>query len=138
MKRYEQFEHTADIGLRIFGSSLKELFENAAFAVFDTACDIDGIKGGLERRINLRAENLEELFLVWLDELLYLFFTKSIIFYKFAVSEITEKHVVAVVVGRDVGLNRNRLKLEIKGVTYGGLSIKKTDRGYVAEVIIDV
>ena len=29
MKKYEFFDHTADMGLRISGSSLAELFENA-------------------------------------------------------------------------------------------------------------
>ena len=45
MKRYEQFPHTSDIGIRVFGRDLKELFQNAAFAMFDTMADLEGLKG---------------------------------------------------------------------------------------------
>ncbi|MBI4335989.1 MAG: archease, partial [Candidatus Omnitrophica bacterium] len=34
MKKYEPIEHTADIGIRAYGRSLKELFENAALGMF--------------------------------------------------------------------------------------------------------
>ena len=81
-KLYEQFSHTADIGVRVFGKTLKELFENAAFAMFDILADLDGIKGSLTQEFELTAPNQEELLIAWLDELLYQFCTKEIIFYK--------------------------------------------------------
>ena len=34
MKKYEELEHTADLGLRIFGSTLAELLEHAAEGMF--------------------------------------------------------------------------------------------------------
>ena len=33
MKRFETIEHTADTGLRVFGSTLEELFENAGLGL---------------------------------------------------------------------------------------------------------
>lgn len=35
MKKYERFDHTADLGLEICGRTKKELFANAALALFD-------------------------------------------------------------------------------------------------------
>ena len=34
MKRYEFLEHTADVAVRVYGATLKELFTSAALAMF--------------------------------------------------------------------------------------------------------
>ena len=138
MKRYEQFSHTADIGVRVFGKTLKELFENAAFAMFDILADLDGIKGEITQDFELTAPNHEELLISWLDELLYNFYAKNIIFYKFEVTELSEDVIKARAFGRSVSENRNRLKTEIKAATYYNLRIIKKDDYYEVEIIFDV
>lgn len=138
MKRYEQFGHTADIGVRAFGSTKKELFENAAFAMFDIIADLEGLTSSLTQDIDLRASDPEALLVVWLDELLFHFYTKQIIFFKFDITEFSDTHLAARAYGRPVGANRNRLKTEIKAATYADLAIKKTADGYSVEVIFDV
>ena len=40
MLRYELIDHTADIGMRVFGTTLAELFENAGVALFELIADI--------------------------------------------------------------------------------------------------
>ena len=137
-KRYEQFSHTADIGVRVFGKTLKELFENAAFAMFDILADLEGLKGEIVQDFELTAPNHEELLISWLDELLYNFYTKSIIFYKFEVGELSEDILKAKVFGRLVSKNRNRLKTEIKAATYYNLKIIKKDDYYEVDIIFDV
>ena len=82
-KRYEQFSHTSDIGVKVFGKTLKELFENAAFAMFDILADLEGITGKITQEFELTASSYEELLMSWLDELLYNFYTKNIIFFDF-------------------------------------------------------
>ncbi|MDD5423482.1 MAG: archease, partial [Candidatus Omnitrophica bacterium] len=72
------------------------------------------------------------------DELLYNFYTRQIIFFKFKVEELTGNRIKASATGRPVGANRNRLQKEIKAATYSDLKIKKTDAGYQVEVIFDV
>ncbi len=138
MKRYEQFPHTADIGVRAYGRDLKELFENAAFAMFDIIADLEGLKAVYEQDFTLSAANSEELLVAWLDELLYNFYTKQIIFCRFDISEISDTGLKARAFGRQVGSNRNRLKTEIKAATYSDLAIKKTAGGYSVEVIFDI
>jgi len=138
MKRYEQFPHTADIGVRVFGKDLKELFENAAFAMFDIIADLESITGDTVMKIDLEASDNEELLVAWLDELLYNFYTKQLIFYKFHVDELQGGKLRASATGRPVAANRNRLKTEIKAATYHDLSIKDTGDGYSVEIIFDV
>ena len=62
MKRYEQFPHTADIGVRVFGHDLKELFENAAFAMFDLLADLEGLKGDIVKDFEIKASNATQTF----------------------------------------------------------------------------
>ena len=137
-KRYEQFSHTADIGVKIFGKTLKELFENAAFAMFDILADLEGLKGEIAQDFELTAPNHEELLISWLDELLYNFYAKNIIFYKFEVMELSEDVIRAKAFGRSVSENRNRLKTEIKAATYYNLKIIKKDDYYEVDIIFDV
>ena len=137
-KRYEQFSHTADIGVRVFGKTLKELFENAAFAMFDILADLEGLKGEIAQDFELTAPNYEELLISWLDELLYNFYAKNIIFYKFEVTELSEDVVRAKAFGRSVSENKNRLKTEIKAATYYNLKIIKKDDYYEVDIIFDV
>ena len=138
MERYEQFPHTADIGVRVYGKDLKELFENAAFAMFDIIADLEGLESPIAQDIDLNANNHEELLVAWLDELLYNFYTRSIIFSRFKVEELTENAIKAKAFGRAVGANRNRLKTEIKAATYHNLNIEKTPEGYKVEIIFDI
>jgi SHS2 domain-containing protein len=138
MKRYEQFPHTADIGVRVYGKDLKELFANAAFAMFDIIADLEGMKVSATKDIELKAANYEELLVAWLDELLYNFYTKWVIFSDFRIEELDEHHIKAKALGRSVGENKNRLKTEIKAATYHDLNINKTADGYEVEIIFDI
>ena len=138
LKRYEQFSHTADIGVKVFGRTLKELFENAAFAMFDIIADLDGLKGEIIQEIELTAPNNEELLISWLDELLYNFYTKGVIFYEFKVEELTGDFLRARAFARAVSDNKNRLKTEIKAATYYNLKIIKRDDYYEVDIIFDV
>jgi len=138
MKRYEQFPHTADIGIRVFGKDLKELFENAAFALFDIVADLEGLRPAIEEAVKVEANTAEELLVAWLDELLYIFYTKEIIFSEFKIEELSDKKLTAKAFGKSVSSNRNRLKTEIKAATYSGLKIDKTGSGYKVEIILDV
>lgn len=140
MKRYEIIPHTADIGVKVFGEDLKQLFENAAFGMFSIIADLDGLKreNSISLEIESTAENYEELLVAWLDELLYNFYIKQMIFFDFDVIKIESRYLSARVYGRHIGDNRNRLKTEVKAVTFHQLKIQEGQDGFVTQVIFDV
>jgi len=138
MKTYELIDHTADIGIRVYGRELKELFKNAAFAMFDIMADLEGLKGSVEVEIKKEAPNSEELLVEWMDELLYNFYTKGLIFNEFEITEFNDKRIAAKATGRHLGENRSRLKTEIKAVTYHDLKIEKKDNLWQTQLIFDV
>ena len=106
--------------------------------MFDIIADLEGIKGSVTVDVDLKADSPEELLVNWLDELLYNFYTKWIIFFEFDIVELDEGRIKARAHGRHVGENRNRLKTEIKAVTYHDLKIKKEGAAYSVEIIFDV
>ena len=138
MKPFEIVNHTADIRIRVYGKDLKELFENAALGMFNILADLEGITSSTELEIKAEGLDKEELLITWLDELLYNFYTKHIIFCEFDITELTDKNLTAKVKGRFIGENRNRLKTEIKAATRHDLRIEKKDDTYEVQIVFDV
>ena len=141
MKKYEIIDHTADIGIKAYGSDLKELFINAAVGMFDILVG-ENRESKIENRefkkfeIQKKAENLEDLLVEWLGELLFLFSTKNIVFEKFEIEELDEKHIKGAVEGAD--LKRYKIDTEIKAVTYHMLEVVQKEGLWQCQVIFDI
>lgn len=138
MIRYEEIPHTADIALRVYGRDLRELFVNAAYGMFDIMADLEGLKNSVSVDVDLKAPSREELLVFWLDELLYNFYTKAIIFSQFEVASLNDEGLIAKASGRHLGDNRNRLKREIKAATFHDLNIKEVEGGLSVDIVFDV
>jgi SHS2 domain-containing protein len=138
MKQYDIVEHTADIGIKAYGKTLQELFINAARGMFDIIADLDGLKTSTSVKIKLQAPNTEELLIAWLDELIYTFYTKNIIFSEFKISGLTDNTINAEAFGRHIGNKKSRLKTEVKAATYHGLKIEEKNKRYEVQIIFDV
>ncbi len=138
MKNYEFIEHTADIGIKVKGTTLKALFHNSASAMFNIIAKKRRAAKTFEKPIEIKqeADNLDELFINWLNELLSLSATKELIFSDFKIQSLTEKKLQAVAIGSPV--NEFELNTEIKAATYHALKINKGKFGWQAEVIFDV
>lgn len=133
--RYEVFEHTADAGIRAFGESPKELFENAAYGMFDLMTDVSAVRPVGEVRVEVEAHDLESLLVNWLSELLYLHDADNVFFVEFDV-EVKGLGLSAKARGEEVDRERHRLKAQVKAVTYHMLEVNP-DEGY-ATVILDI
>jgi SHS2 domain-containing protein len=70
--RFEFIEHTADIGVKAFGGSLEELFENAARGMFSIMIELDKVKSTGVFKVSIEARDKEQLLVDWLSELLYI------------------------------------------------------------------
>lgn len=138
MKRYEQIPHTADIAIKAYGKDLRELFANAAFGMFDIIADLEGLKESVSIDVDLKADSNEELLVDWLDELLFNFYTKGIIFFEFDIANLGSGELIAKARGRHIGENRNRLKTEIKAATFHDLNIRESPEGCSVEIVFDV
>jgi len=138
MKNYQVLEHTADIGIRVKSASLAGLFKSAALAITELSTQKQKNQF-LEKHkfvITQKAENVEELFVNWLNELLSLSSAEALIFEDIKINQINEQFVDAIAIGSD---SRNyKTNVEIKAATYHQLKVQKNNSGWQAEVIFDV
>ena len=138
MKRYEQIFHTADLAAIIYGQDIKELFENSAYAMFDMMGDIGGLGASEIVKVHLVAPDRESLLISWLNELLYLSYSKSALFSEFNVTVLTETELQAEAKGQSIAKDIKRLHTEIKAATYHDLKIQQTNKIYMVTIVFDV
>lgn len=132
---FEEIEHTADKALRIIGTNLKELFNNAAQGMASLMVpDVSNVAIDVEKLIELDAIDAEDLLVEWLSELAYWAETEMLVFTQFDIRKLTATHLQACIWGTKVaGLDKH-----IKAVTYHNLKIIKRSQGLEVTVIFDV
>ena len=136
MKKYELIDHTADVGIKAYGKTISEAFENAAVGMFDIITDNSKIDSVGQYDIQLDAPDLEQLLVDWLSELLFLNSAKNLVFSSFKVS-IDEKHLSAQVFGEEYDTSKHKMGVEIKAVTYHILEVNNKEPFYV-QVLFDI
>jgi SHS2 domain-containing protein len=67
---YKLIDHTADLGIVVYGTNLRELFENAGYAMFDVITDTNRLNAPSETTINVSGDDWPDLMVNWLRELL--------------------------------------------------------------------
>ena len=141
---YETFEHEADVGIRGKGASIEKAFEEAAKAMFDVEVDVKKVKAKETVKVKCQAENIEELFIEWLNALLSQASLHNMVFSDFKAA-IERKHdklfkLEGVAKGEKFNAKKHNIKDEVKGATYSQLKVyqdKKTKK-WIAQCIVDV
>ncbi|NQU78432.1 archease [Candidatus Woesearchaeota archaeon] len=129
-------EITSDVVFEAYGSSLKELFENSAEAMFSMICKLDLVEPVDEYKIEVESDDVEGLMINWLQTLIAEVDIKEMFFSKFRVTDITEKSMTAFVYGESV--SKEKGETVVKAVTYHQFELKKTDDGYMCRVSLDI
>jgi SHS2 domain-containing protein len=135
---YETFEHTADIGIRARACTLNELFADAARGLFSVIVgNSESIRPVQDFSFRVQGDRHDELLLDWLDELLYAFAARRLVFCDFDV-RVEAGGLNATARGEPIDPQRHHLDGEVKAITYHGLKVQQDGDGWLAEVIVDV
>ncbi len=137
-RKYKFINHTADVGIKVWGESLERLFENAAYSMFDILTELDKVKVKESLGVEIEGKSTDELLADWLRNLLYKFNGEGYLLREFNIKEISKKGLKTKVGGEKLDLSRHTLKTEIKAVTYHQLEVKKIVKGWEAQIIFDV
>lgn len=135
---YEFLDHTGDLGVRVWATDIKGLFQEAARALFDIITDLKKVRVRENRKVTVEAAALDELLVTWLNELLYLYDVEGLLFCDFALTDIDERSVRGIAMGEEFHEGRHIIKTSIKAVTYHQLEIKEHDGRWQAQVIFDI
>ena len=136
--KYRLIDHTADFGIHVFGSDLKDLFSNAAFAMFDLITDIKSLKGTDASGLNIKGDDLPDLMVNWLRELLYIWNGKEKLIESVDIIYITENELTAKIKFDSFDLVKHSIKNEIKAVTYHQIQVNQVTDGWESKIIFDV
>lgn len=136
--RYTIFDHTADLGLEVYGASEKELFINAAFALFDSMTNVSLVEAVQKRSFDIEGSDREDLFVNFLREMLYLYNGEGFLVKHVSLESMDSHHVAGTVTGELFDPARHRITTEIKAVTYHLLRVEKTEQGWCGRIVCDV
>lgn len=140
MGTVDVFDHTADLGLRIRGADLPDLFATAAEGLSDTiVANRSAVRPELATTVELAADDPAELLALWLNELIYRGEVDHRFFARFDVAIAPDgRSLVATAWGEPIDPERHVLDHEVKAVTRHGLTLEASDGGWLAEVILDI
>jgi SHS2 domain-containing protein len=140
--RHEHFAHGADVGVRGFGASASEAFEQAAVALFALLAEQpESVREKVEERIEIEAPTPDELLVAFLNELISVADARHLVFGRFAVRVVlgpTRSFLSARAWGETFDPERHDSTVQPKGATFTALRVAAAKDGWVAQCVVDV
>ncbi len=145
-KDFEQLPHTADIKIRVYGTTLEEFFRNAVVGMFQEigprvpGCTIKNERVVCDELpehhdVEVTAHDLISLLVDFLSEALYLSDVHDEAYLDATIHEVNDTHIKATVHGVKItGFE----VVEIKAVTYHELEIKQVNGTWQADIVFDI
>jgi SHS2 domain-containing protein len=130
---HREVEHTADWGLEVWATDLPGLIEEAARGMFELMGVEVSEDSRCHRRVEIGAEDREQLLVSFLEELLFIADSENLAFDGFLLN-LVETNLLARLEGGSIV---SRIK-EIKAVTYHNLKIEESRRGLKTTIVFDV
>lgn len=136
-QRYEELSHTADISVRVYGRTLNELYENAAYAMFQLISGraLERVPADTEETLTVESFDPESLMVDWLTGLLLWFEANRKMITRTQVERITDNELRA---RFRAGTAPFEPYEDIKAVTYHDLSIEQVNDTWQATIVFDV
>ncbi len=140
---FEFREHTADVQVRSWGSSLEEAFSQTAYSLIATITpDLKKITPKIEKKITIKAEDKEALLFDFLSEFLYIFDVDELVFSQIHVSKIEKFNdnyeLQAILKGEKFDLDKHEIGIEVKAITYSFLNIEEKHASTIIDIVFDI
>lgn len=140
MKRFEFLDiTTADVAFIAYGKSLDELFENAAYGMYEVMINLSQVKPKIEKKIEVDGGDMVSLMFNWLNELIFYVDAENLVFsdIKVKVDE-GNLRVEAFCRGERIDPKRHETKTHVKACTYHKLEVRKQGNLWKARIILDI
>jgi SHS2 domain-containing protein len=142
-RQFEFLEHTADVYVRAYGTSISEAYENAALAMFETITTTRNVAQTQEETLTVEAEDLYALLYNWLEALLVNSEIKGMLYSKFQITNWCETansfKITARIWGETFQPKKHLQKVAVKAVTYHRMFVMhQKEENVVLEFILDI
>ncbi|MBU0639809.1 MAG: archease [Planctomycetes bacterium] len=136
--RYELFDHTADIGVRVFGTTLADLVQPAGDGLYAVIGQLVPTGPAQPLEFDLRGEEASLLLRDYLAELLHLFERGRRIVTAVDVPQFDQQRLAVIAQTHELDAERSDYQREVKAITYHGLDIRHGTDGVEATYIVDI
>jgi len=140
--RFLEDAPTADVGFVATGATLDACFQAAADATLAVMLENpEALRASVHRQLHVESDSLDLALLRFLEELIYYkdvdgnFLRAAVV----SVKQQAQRWVVdATVEGEPIDPARHQLSGDVKAVTLHRLSVRRTDSGWEATVVLDI
>lgn len=137
-RNFTLIDHTADIGILVQGTNLKELFQNAGEALLQIMLKGDPGRQTLMQSLSVSGSDYADLMVRWLSEILYLFQGEKRIVNAIRIQDIRPYQLTAQIETMAFDPTLHEILYEIKAVTYHQIEVIQKDKQWQARVIFDI
>lgn len=137
---FELLEHEADVGIRGWGKTVEEAFENGARAMFSVMVNLEKVEPRNEIKVEVKAEDITSLFIEWLNALLAQRDISEMVFSDFAVKIEGNKEVSlsGKARGEPLDQEKHEIRTEVKAATYFGLKSGEEKGMHFFQCVLDI
>lgn len=138
---YEFIPHPSDMGVRGIGNTPEEAFAEAARAMFALMADLETIAPKEAVSFEVEAETLEDLFVRFLAELLFLRDTRGLLFSRFSLciqKEGERFRITGQALGEKFDPKKHKAGIDVKAATYNWVKVEERNGTWIAQGVVDV
>ena len=135
---FELFDHTADVGIRVWADTLPGLLAPAGEGLYAIIGELVVEGEARARAFDLTGGDTPTLLRDYLAELLLLFEQEHLVVTSVNVSAFEENHLTAAAGLGMVDPQRSVYDHEVKAITYHELDIRAIPGGFSATIIVDI
>jgi SHS2 domain-containing protein len=139
---FKFLEHTADVYVEAWGSTIGKSFEDAALALFEVMIDTSAVKPTKRETIVVEARDKDELLYKWLERLIQKFEIDNNVYSRFQV-EIVEiqrsvLYLKAIIFGEAYDSERHPSRVGVKAITYHRMQVSEKEGKTTLKFILDI
>jgi SHS2 domain-containing protein len=136
---YTFLDHPSEALVEVRASSVKEVFIDAALALFELMTDLEKIEIQQSFQVQLSSPERHLLLVDWLNQLILLHEVQNVFLvqFKLEIVQNAELHLSAVVAGEKIRENHER-RLHAKSATYGQLEWTEEQGNHIVRFVIDI
>ncbi|CCK81867.1 conserved uncharacterized protein, DUF101 [Desulfobacula toluolica Tol2] len=138
MIQYKLIDHTADFGIQVTAENKKTLFVNAALAMFDLIADTDKNRETQTLFLDISGDDWPDLMVNWLREMLYLWNGEEKLITAVTIENLTGYEIKACVLWYPFDPDKDKIKNEIKAVTYHQIAVTQRSHDWNSRIIFDI
>jgi SHS2 domain-containing protein len=136
-KKFEEFDHSGDVGIEAWGGDEVEALESATLGLFSLMV-YGGVAHRVERSLEIGSGSDEEMIVDWLSEVIAVASTYGEVYGEVRIQRAGPHSVRGVIRGEPIEAGRHALRLEVKAATYHGLELTRTAEGCRVRVVFDL